>query len=175
MAQDRRTFLKTTALAGAAAAGVTALASPALAQAQNEVQGQTPVQAPQPGGASTMPKGFTFATLNVRDGLRPRRQDRARHVDVAAAEQDYREGAPTTIDAVFKGEGDASTASRRLVDKASAGTERYFVAIDKAEFGPCVTNPEKIVCVGLNYREHAAETGNPVPNLRSCSTSSTPR
>ena len=29
--------------------------------------------------------------------------------------------------------------------------------------GPCVTNPEKIVCVALNYRKHAAETGNPVP------------
>jgi 2-keto-4-pentenoate hydratase/2-oxohepta-3-ene-1,7-dioic acid hydratase in catechol pathway len=28
---------------------------------------------------------------------------------------------------------------------------------------PCVTNPEKIVCIGLNYRKHAAETGNPVP------------
>jgi 2-keto-4-pentenoate hydratase/2-oxohepta-3-ene-1,7-dioic acid hydratase in catechol pathway len=26
-----------------------------------------------------------------------------------------------------------------------------------------VTNPEKIVCIGLNYRRHAAETGNPVP------------
>jgi len=26
-----------------------------------------------------------------------------------------------------------------------------------------VTNPEKIVCIGLNYRKHAAETGQPVP------------
>jgi len=26
-----------------------------------------------------------------------------------------------------------------------------------------VTNLEKIVCIGLNYRRHAAETGNPVP------------
>ena len=41
--------------------------------------------------------------------------------------------------------------------------DRYFVAIDKASFGPAVTSPEKIVCIGLNYRKHAAETGNPVP------------
>src|SRR6267378_183162 len=38
-----------------------------------------------------------------------------------------------------------------------------FLAEDKIEYGPCVTNPEKIVCIGLNYRKHAAETGNPVP------------
>ena len=28
-----------------------------------------------------------------------------------------------------------------------------------------MTNPEKIVCIGLNYRRHAAETGNPVPKM----------
>jgi len=28
-----------------------------------------------------------------------------------------------------------------------------------------VTNPEKIVCSGLNYRRHAAETGNTVPKM----------
>ncbi|TMC09083.1 MAG: fumarylacetoacetate hydrolase family protein [Chloroflexi bacterium] len=29
--------------------------------------------------------------------------------------------------------------------------------------GPCVPRPEKIVCVGLNYRRHAEEAGMPVP------------
>jgi 2-keto-4-pentenoate hydratase/2-oxohepta-3-ene-1,7-dioic acid hydratase in catechol pathway len=29
--------------------------------------------------------------------------------------------------------------------------------------GPCVPNPGKIICVGLNYRKHAAESGLPVP------------
>ena len=65
-------------------------------------------------------------------------------LDVVAAEQDFREGAPTTIDAVFKGQGDIS-GLRRLVDKAraSAAADRYFVAVDKATFGPCVTTPER--------------------------------
>lgn len=31
------------------------------------------------------------------------------------------------------------------------------------ELAPCVPNPEKIVCVGLNYRRHAAEAGMAVP------------
>lgn len=35
----------------------------------------------------------------------------------------------------------------------------------KIEYGPGVTNPEKIVCVGLNYARHARETNNPIPKL----------
>ncbi|HXP29665.1 MAG TPA: fumarylacetoacetate hydrolase family protein [Stellaceae bacterium] len=29
--------------------------------------------------------------------------------------------------------------------------------------GPCVAQVSKLVCVGLNYRDHAEESGNPVP------------
>ncbi|WP_054711600.1 fumarylacetoacetate hydrolase family protein [Bacillus sp. JCM 19041] len=32
-------------------------------------------------------------------------------------------------------------------------------------FGPAVTNPEKIICVGLNYRKHADETNSPYPEV----------
>ncbi len=28
---------------------------------------------------------------------------------------------------------------------------------------PPITNPHKIICVGLNYKKHAEETGNPIP------------
>ena len=30
-------------------------------------------------------------------------------------------------------------------------------------FGPCVARPSKIICVGLNYKDHAAESNMPVP------------
>jgi ureidoglycolate lyase len=30
--------------------------------------------------------------------------------------------------------------------------------------GPCVANPSKFVCVGLNYSDHAAETNLPIPS-----------
>ena len=33
----------------------------------------------------------------------------------------------------------------------------------RARFGPAVPRPGKIICVGLNYRRHAQETGNPIP------------
>src|SRR5262249_17533533 len=85
-------------------------------------------------------------------------------LDVVAAEAAFRENAPTAIDAVFRGQGDISGISRLIAKAtASATPERYFVPVERAKFGPCVTNPEKIICIGLNCRKHAAETGNPVP------------
>jgi len=148
MDQDRRTFLKTTGLVGAAVAAGAGIAAPATAQTST-------------GGA--MPKGLVFATLRRGDshGLGVRTDKGI--VDVTAAEQEFRAGVPTTIDAVLRGEGN-SAGLRPLVDKASAAG-KHLVMLDKAKFGPCVTNPEKIVCIGLNYRKHAAETGNPVPKM----------
>src|ERR1051325_5412135 len=37
------------------------------------------------------------------------------------------------------------------------------IAADKARFHAPVVDPRKIVCVGLNYKDHAAESGSPVP------------
>lgn len=33
-----------------------------------------------------------------------------------------------------------------------------------ARFGPCVPRPGKLICIGLNYRDHAAETGAALPS-----------
>src|SRR5262249_7427737 len=84
--------------------------------------------------------------------------------DVVAAEKDFSQGAPTSITAVLSGQGDLAGLTRLLERaKASPNAERYFVAEDKARFGPCVTEPEKIICIGLNYRRHIAEVGAAVP------------
>jgi 2-keto-4-pentenoate hydratase/2-oxohepta-3-ene-1,7-dioic acid hydratase in catechol pathway len=40
---------------------------------------------------------------------------------------------------------------------------RAVTPFDEVRFAPLVTRPEKIVCVGFNYREHAEETGTPIP------------
>ena len=39
----------------------------------------------------------------------------------------------------------------------------HYLAFDQLELGPAVLNPGKILCVGLNYRRHAAESNMPVP------------
>ncbi len=44
----------------------------------------------------------------------------------------------------------------------SASSE-YVLDEASLEWGPCVTRPNKIICVGLNYRKHAEETNAPIP------------
>ena len=52
-----------------------------------------------------------------------------------------------------------------LVDAVlkSSVAHNAFVREEGIEYGPVVVHPEKIVCVGLNYRRHAAEVGAPIP------------
>ncbi|MBS4200459.1 fumarylacetoacetate hydrolase family protein [Bacillus sp. FJAT-49732] len=40
-----------------------------------------------------------------------------------------------------------------------------FANEDEITWGPCVTRPHKIICVGLNYRKHADETNAPYPEV----------
>ncbi|MGE7842468.1 fumarylacetoacetate hydrolase family protein [Lysinibacillus sp. NPDC093712] len=40
-----------------------------------------------------------------------------------------------------------------------------FVDDSQISWGPCVTKPHKIICVGLNYRKHADETNAPYPEV----------
>jgi 2-keto-4-pentenoate hydratase/2-oxohepta-3-ene-1,7-dioic acid hydratase in catechol pathway len=45
----------------------------------------------------------------------------------------------------------------------STKTKKVFLDESKIEFGPCVTNPEKLLMMGFNYRKHAMETNTPIP------------
>jgi 2-keto-4-pentenoate hydratase/2-oxohepta-3-ene-1,7-dioic acid hydratase in catechol pathway len=41
----------------------------------------------------------------------------------------------------------------------------YLKNEEEIQWGPCVTQPNKIICVGLNYRKHADETNAPYPEV----------
>jgi 2-keto-4-pentenoate hydratase/2-oxohepta-3-ene-1,7-dioic acid hydratase in catechol pathway len=41
----------------------------------------------------------------------------------------------------------------------------YIKNEEEIQWGPCVTQPNKIICVGLNYRKHADETNAPYPEV----------
>ncbi len=47
---------------------------------------------------------------------------------------------------------------------AQAAGDDALIAAGDATYLPVVTNPPKILCCGLNYRDHAEETGNPIPD-----------
>lgn len=71
--------------------------------------------------------------------------------------------APATVDDLLQNEDGPSL--NALVDAAlkSSSARSAFIKEEGIEYGPIVTHPEKIVCVGLNYRKHAQETGAQVP------------
>jgi 2-keto-4-pentenoate hydratase/2-oxohepta-3-ene-1,7-dioic acid hydratase in catechol pathway len=51
--------------------------------------------------------------------------------------------------------------ARVLADPGQGETH----SLDSVELGPPVPDPDKIICLGLNYREHAAEGGLKVPDV----------
>ena len=46
---------------------------------------------------------------------------------------------------------------------ASRPDAAVVIPADAAKFAPVVTRPEKIICIGFNYKKHAEETGTPIP------------
>jgi 2-keto-4-pentenoate hydratase/2-oxohepta-3-ene-1,7-dioic acid hydratase in catechol pathway len=155
MDEQRRSFLKKTG-----AAGVVALAAGASAPESSVAQGAGPGATPDSPAA---PKRMTFVTLRSGDAYGLGVKTDLGILDVGKTAKFIRSPAPTTIEDLIR-RGDRGLTE--LVKVALARrTPGFFVAEDRAEFGPCVTNPEKILCVGLNYARHARETNNPIPKL----------
>ncbi len=51
-----------------------------------------------------------------------------------------------------------------LIDKVKAADlSRLPIVADGQRIGPCVTESGNFIAVGLNYADHAAETGAPIP------------
>jgi 2,4-diketo-3-deoxy-L-fuconate hydrolase len=88
------------------------------------------------------PPGREKPGLQLPDGSRR---------DASAFGEDY--------DERFLG-GDGLARLRAWAERSAAGAPR----VDPGErLGPPIARPSKIVCIGLNYRDHAAETGAEIP------------
>lgn len=74
-----------------------------------------------------------------------------RKIDVSAFGQDYNE-------AFFAGDG-----INRLAEWLTTHADTCPEVSDSLRLGSCVARPSKIVCIGLNYAKHAAESGAQVP------------
>jgi len=108
-------------------------------------------------------RNMTFCTLAGLDGGTLGIKTERGILDVAKASRLFRIKAPTDIHAVIDGADCAPL--RKLADKALADKRGRSALIPeaRARFAPAVPRPGKIICVGLNYRRHAQETGNPIP------------
>lgn len=132
---SRKDFLTAGAAATVAATAVTSLTAVAEAAA---------------------PRNLTYTTL--RDGTIDHLGIRAKggiiDVDRAARALGITD-APNTIDQVLRGQGNAASLARIAAEAPSSAIRSE----SSVEFGPLVSNPQKILCVGLNYQAHLNETG----------------
>lgn len=71
---------------------------------------------------------------------------------------------PATLeDLILKGESGLSQMNK-LIDLAiTQDTPELFINENQITYGPSVINPEKIICVGLNYVDHAEESKMEIP------------
>jgi len=59
---------------------------------------------------------------------------------------------------------DGSTLDPATLDRLRAIDPASLPAVEgDRRIGPCVARPGKFICIGLNYADHAAETGAPIP------------
>ncbi len=87
---------------------------------------------------------------------------RTRHgiLDVEAAARAHAVAAPATTDEVVRGNHLPSL--RALVARCDQDGS-FHLREEDARFGPCLAAPQKILMMGMNYRQHCAEIGQPIP------------
>ena len=74
-----------------------------------------------------------------------------KRIDASAFGEDYGEK-------FFGGDG-----LSRLADWARVNADKAPAVSDSVRLGPPIQRPSKIVCIGLNYADHAKESGQPIP------------
>lgn len=87
-------------------------------------------------------------------------------VDVAAAASALGAGGvPVSVGEVLQGGATALSALETLVNKVETHRGPAPWLLDEAalDLAPCVPAPGKIICIGLNYRRHAEESGMKPP------------
>jgi len=157
---SRRDFLKSGAAAAGAAGAATGSAAPGKSAMTKKYQ-----------GPHRMPRGVTLLAMRNADGsetlgakLSAKLDDDA-VLDVREASRLLGMAAPLTLEELLM-EGDAHGLSELI---AAAQTSRRADAARVKEssitFGRLFTHPGKIVCIGLNYRAHAAEANLKLPSV----------
>lgn len=118
---------------------------------------------PQRTATRGMAKGLTLLTIRRGGELRVAVKTDKGILDVPQAARLLNMHAPATLDDLLQQEDGPSV--NALVDAAtkSKNAQAAWLKEDGIEYGPLVSRPEKIVCVGLNYRRHAQEIGAPIP------------
>ena len=79
-------------------------------------------------------------------------------IDVEQAATSLSLELPTTMEQVIAG-GDKALSQLAELTKLEVST----ISEEELVYAPCITQPEKIICVGLNYVDHAKESNMEIP------------
>ena len=151
MDQNRRDFLKGAGLVAAIAAtgGLTV-----------EHAEAAPVKTGQRG----MARGLILLTMRRNGEYRLGVKTEKGILDVPLAAKLLHMHAPSTMDELLQNEDGPSLNALVGYALKSRAAGKEFLNETAVEYGPVVTRPEKIICVGLNYRRHAKEVGMEPPS-----------
>lgn len=164
----RRQFLKETGVLGigiAAGAGLPAEAGAGASGAQPNLQtlaAAAETVAPADARTGALPP-ITLLSIHHKGGaesLGIRFDDGV--FDVAQASALLGLPAPNTLDQMLR-EGSWSQIEAVVAGTRTANLSQTLQPESSISHGRLITNPGKIVCVGLNYRKHALEIGMPIP------------
>lgn len=118
---------------------------------------------PDSGRARGMARGLSMLAMRRAGTVRLGVKTEKGVLDVPEATERLRTYAPLTVDDLLQSQDGPSL--NALVDAAlqSDHCQAAFVDEESIVFAPLLCCPEKIVCVGLNYRKHAREVNLPIP------------
>jgi len=149
MPSSRRNFLK-----GAGAMGAIAAVGGLNVSAETKTTGQA---------KKGMARGLTLLTMRRNGEYRLGARTGKGILDVKAAAETLKMYSPATLDDMLQSDEGASVQAVVEAALKSGAAQKAFLKEESIEYGPLVTRPEKIVCVGLNYRKHAEEIKLPIP------------
>ena len=151
MDQNRRDFLKGAGLVAAVAAtgGLTV---------------QYAEAAPARTGKRGMARGLILLTMRRNGECRLGVKTEKGILDVPQAAKLFHMHAPATMDELLQNEDGPSLNALVSAALKSGAASKALLEESAIEYGPVVTRPEKIICVGLNYRRHAREVGMEPPS-----------
>jgi 2-keto-4-pentenoate hydratase/2-oxohepta-3-ene-1,7-dioic acid hydratase in catechol pathway len=87
-------------------------------------------------------------------------------LDICEAANRLEESVPgTLLDLISEGEDGVVRINQLLNRVLKENRNEFFISEQSITYAPAVTNPEKIICVGLNYIDHAKESNMEVPKF----------
>jgi 2-keto-4-pentenoate hydratase/2-oxohepta-3-ene-1,7-dioic acid hydratase in catechol pathway len=96
-----------------------------------------------------------LATIQTKVGPRPAVYQAGKYVDVHATD----ESLPTSVRGILEG----GAALLQMVAAVASRPAAVRYPESAVKLLPPIPDPPKILCIGLNYRDHAEETGAPIP------------